>query len=208
MKLLQFPTCWPIKGYSFTDLGAEGCCRSLNALFFLPFQDRLAAFQFLATMYIKYIQAFRRLGECYDQIVHPQKRRVLRHMLDGVMGRILELKNEMVNLEFSEFHYFDDVLSDLKLTPVWTYMYNAWNKILVRIDCQVLCMAHTYTHIVNPWDLPVTFIIIQKLSKDTLYFTLTRKIIGLVLVCQEIQNFTGVTFLPLRHTLIKCFVKP
>ena len=33
-------------------------------------------------------------------------------------GRVLELKNEMVNLEFSEFHYFDDVLSDLKLTPV------------------------------------------------------------------------------------------
>ena len=34
------------------------------------------------------------------------------------MGRILELKNEMVNLEYSEFHYMDDVLSDLKLTPV------------------------------------------------------------------------------------------
>ena len=31
----QFPTCWPIMGYSFTDLGAEGCCRSLNALFCL-----------------------------------------------------------------------------------------------------------------------------------------------------------------------------
>lgn len=43
---------------------------------------------------------------------------MLRHVLDGVMGRILELKNEMVNLEYSEFHYFDDVLSDLKLTPV------------------------------------------------------------------------------------------
>lgn len=55
---------------------------------------------------------------CYDQIVHPQKRRVLRHVLDGAMGRILELKHEMVNLEFSEYHYFDDVLSDLKLTPV------------------------------------------------------------------------------------------
>lgn len=34
------------------------------------------------------------------------------------MGRVLELKNEMVLLEFSEYHYFDDVLSDLKLTPV------------------------------------------------------------------------------------------
>ena len=82
------------------------------------YQDRLAAFQLLATMYIKYIQIFRRLEQCYDQIVHPQKRRVLRHVLDGTMGRILELQNEMVNLEFSEFHYFDDVLSDLKLTPV------------------------------------------------------------------------------------------
>lgn len=50
--------------------------------------------------------------------MHPQKRRVLRHLLDGIMGRILELKNEMVLLEFSEYHYFDDVLSDLKLTPV------------------------------------------------------------------------------------------
>jgi hypothetical protein len=39
-------------------------------------------------------------------------------VLDGTIGRILELKNEMVSLEYSEFHYFDDVLSDLKLTPV------------------------------------------------------------------------------------------
>ena len=58
------------------------------------------------------------MEQCYDQVVHPQKRRVLRLVLDGVMGRVLELKNEMVNLEYSEFHYFDDVLSDLKLTPV------------------------------------------------------------------------------------------
>ncbi|VDI43111.1 dynein regulatory complex protein 11-like [Mytilus galloprovincialis] len=82
-----------------------------------PEKDRLAAFQLLATMYIKYIQIFRKLEQSYDQIVHPQKRRVLRHVLDGAMGRILELKHEMVNLEFSEYHYFDDVLSDLKLTP-------------------------------------------------------------------------------------------
>ena len=33
------------------------------------------------------------------------------------MSRLLELKNEMVNLEFSEYHFFDDVLSDMKLTP-------------------------------------------------------------------------------------------
>ncbi|ELU03195.1 hypothetical protein CAPTEDRAFT_153643 [Capitella teleta] len=82
-----------------------------------PEKDRLAAFQLLATMYIKYVQIFRKLEHSYDQIVHPQKRRVLRHVLDGCMGRVLELKDEMVKLEFSEYHYFDDVLSDLKLTP-------------------------------------------------------------------------------------------
>ena len=30
----QFQPVGPWMGYSFTDLGAEGCCRSLNALFF------------------------------------------------------------------------------------------------------------------------------------------------------------------------------
>lgn len=68
-------------------------------------------------MYVKYVQSFRRLEECYDQISHAQKRRVLRNLLDGVMGRLIELKHEMIRLEFSEYHFFDDVLQDLKLTP-------------------------------------------------------------------------------------------
>lgn len=42
-------------------------------------------------------------------------------------NRVLEMKNEMVQLEFSEFHYFDDVLSDLKLTPVSLKHYVIWN---------------------------------------------------------------------------------
>ncbi len=69
-------------------------------------------------MYVKYIQSFRKLEECYDQIVHSQKRRILRHVLDGVIGRLIELKHEMIQLEFSEYHFLDDVLQDLKLTPV------------------------------------------------------------------------------------------
>lgn len=89
----------------------------------------MAAFQFLATLYIKYIQIFRKLEQSYDQIVHPQKRRVLRHCLDGVMGRIVELKHEMMNLEFCEYHYFDDVLSDLKLTPVSDYLTSFFAKL-------------------------------------------------------------------------------
>uniref|UniRef100_A0A8C6Q9D6 IQ motif containing with AAA domain 1 n=1 Tax=Nothobranchius furzeri TaxID=105023 RepID=A0A8C6Q9D6_NOTFU len=82
-----------------------------------PNKDRVVFFQHLATLYVRYIQVFRQLEVVYDQMVHPQKRRVVREILDGVMGRVLELKNEMVEKEFSEYHYMDDVLHALKLTP-------------------------------------------------------------------------------------------
>lgn len=87
-----------------------------------PLKDRLVVFQMIATFYIKYVQIFRNLEAAYDQIVHPQKRLIIRQVLDGVMGRILELKNEMVALEYSEYHYFDDILQDLKLSPVCIFL--------------------------------------------------------------------------------------
>ncbi|KAF4112039.1 dynein regulatory complex protein 11 isoform X2 [Onychostoma macrolepis] len=82
-----------------------------------PQKDRLQVFQTLATLYLRYLKIFRALEEVYDQIVHPQKRRVVHQVLEGVMGRLVELKNEMVELEYSEFHYFDDILQDFKMTP-------------------------------------------------------------------------------------------
>ncbi|XP_053569472.1 dynein regulatory complex protein 11 [Bombina bombina] len=82
-----------------------------------PEKDRMAVAQQLGTLYIKYVQIFRNLELAYDQMTHPQKRRLIRTVLDGVMGRILELKNEMVDLEISEFQYFDDILQDKKMGP-------------------------------------------------------------------------------------------
>ncbi|KAA0713181.1 IQ and AAA domain-containing protein 1 [Triplophysa tibetana] len=82
-----------------------------------PQKDRLQVFQTLATFYLRYLKIFRSLEEVYDQIFHPQKRRVMHHVLEGVMGRLVELKNEMVELEYSEFQYFDDILQDFKMTP-------------------------------------------------------------------------------------------
>ncbi|XP_069555042.1 dynein regulatory complex protein 11 [Brachyistius frenatus] len=82
-----------------------------------PEKDRVVFFQRLTTLYVRYIQIFRQLEKVYDQVVHPQKRQLIRKLLDGVMGRVLELKNEMVETEFSEYHYMNDVLHDLKLTP-------------------------------------------------------------------------------------------
>ncbi|NXN72163.1 DRC11 protein, partial [Himantopus himantopus] len=85
--------------------------------FLQPEKDRVKVFKMLAISYIKYMQIFRNLETAHDQLVHQQKRTVIRQVLDGVIGRILEMKKEMVELENSEFHYIDNILEDLKLLP-------------------------------------------------------------------------------------------
>uniref|UniRef100_A0A8B9Z2Z0 IQ motif containing with AAA domain 1 n=1 Tax=Buteo japonicus TaxID=224669 RepID=A0A8B9Z2Z0_9AVES len=86
--------------------------------FLQPEKDRVEAFKMLAASYIKYMQIFRNLETAHDRLIHRQKRMVIRQVLDGVIGRILEIKKEMVELENSEFHYIDNILEDLKLLPV------------------------------------------------------------------------------------------
>lgn len=83
-----------------------------------PEIDRVVFFQRVAVLYMRYLKLFRQLEKVYDQVIHPQKRRAIRPTLDAVMGRVLELKYDMVETEFSEYHYLDDVLHDMKLTPV------------------------------------------------------------------------------------------
>ncbi|NXF50938.1 DRC11 protein, partial [Oceanites oceanicus] len=85
--------------------------------FLQPEKDHVKVFKLLAASYIKYMQIFRNLETAHDQLVHWQKRKVIRQVLDGVIGRILEMKKEMVELENSEFHYIDNILEDLKLLP-------------------------------------------------------------------------------------------
>ncbi|XP_050756014.1 dynein regulatory complex protein 11 [Gymnogyps californianus] len=85
--------------------------------FLQPEKDRVKVFKMLAASYVKYMQIFRNLETAHDQLVHRQKRTVIRQVLDGVIGRILEMKKEMVELENSEFHYIDNILEDLKLLP-------------------------------------------------------------------------------------------
>ncbi|KAJ3249433.1 Dynein regulatory complex protein 11 [Chytriomyces hyalinus] len=80
-------------------------------------KDRETAFQHLAVLYIKYIQAFRKLEKAYDQLVHPQKRRLLKEILVGVMGRVMELKSKIVEVELSDVSNYAEILLDLKLVP-------------------------------------------------------------------------------------------
>ena len=63
-------------------------------------QDREAAFAAVSRLYVQHVRILRNLEDCYDQIVHPQKRILLRQLLDCTIGRILELKVEFCTIVF------------------------------------------------------------------------------------------------------------
>ncbi|XP_012589319.1 PREDICTED: IQ and AAA domain-containing protein 1-like [Condylura cristata] len=83
----------------------------------VPDRER-QSFQYrLSSLYLHYLGLLRRFDTLYDQIVQPQKRRLLRRLLDGVAGRVLELKDDLVRADLCETHCLDRVLQDLTLTP-------------------------------------------------------------------------------------------
>lgn len=47
-------------------------------------------------IYIKYLQIYRKLEAAYDQMLHPQKRRDMRSALTACMGRMLEVRHDLV----------------------------------------------------------------------------------------------------------------
>ncbi|NXQ61563.1 DRC11 protein, partial [Anthoscopus minutus] len=85
--------------------------------FLQPEEDLEKVKKMLAMAYIKYLEIFRNLEEAHDNLIHQQKRAAVQQVLDGVIGRILEIKKEMVALDISECHYLDDFLIDLKRVP-------------------------------------------------------------------------------------------
>ncbi|XP_046609162.1 dynein regulatory complex protein 11 [Neodiprion virginianus] len=80
-------------------------------------KDRQKARQNVAELYVRYIVVTNKLNQCYDQVVQPQKRILIRKLLDSCVGRVLELKHELVDVDLSEYNYYDDVLLKYEVTP-------------------------------------------------------------------------------------------
>ncbi|XP_033207844.1 dynein regulatory complex protein 11-like isoform X2 [Belonocnema kinseyi] len=68
-------------------------------------------------LYLKYRNIVRRLVICYDQMIQTQKRNLIKKMLDCAIGRMLEYKREIVNLDCSEHEWPDNFMIEMKLTP-------------------------------------------------------------------------------------------
>ncbi|CAH1132986.1 unnamed protein product [Ceutorhynchus assimilis] len=80
--------------------------------------DRRLHRELLATLYIRYIVIANRLSICVDQMVQPQKRILLRKLLEATLGRILELKTDLVEADLTEWTHCGDTLTKLNLTPL------------------------------------------------------------------------------------------
>ncbi|NXH01984.1 DRC11 protein, partial [Loxia leucoptera] len=85
--------------------------------FLQPQEDPENVMKMLATAYVQYLAIMRKLDEAHDHLIHQQKRALVRQALDGVMGRILEIKREMVALEYSECHSMAGILMELQRVP-------------------------------------------------------------------------------------------
>ena len=79
------------------------------------------ASQHYSVLYIRYVRLLRKLEECYDQIVHPQKRRDIRVTLDCAMARVSQLREKLFTFGLggfqTDFPNLDAYLLDLKLAP-------------------------------------------------------------------------------------------
>ncbi|XP_072753681.1 IQ and AAA domain-containing protein 1-like isoform X2 [Anoplolepis gracilipes] len=82
-----------------------------------PQKDRKKAHDVVAALYVRYILICNKLEQCYDQVIQPQKRLLLERALNAGLGRMLELKHDLVNIDLSEYSYYDDVLLECGVTP-------------------------------------------------------------------------------------------
>jgi IQ and AAA domain-containing protein len=80
-------------------------------------------FQYYAGLYIRYVQTYRVLEDSYDQMIHPQKRMLMKQMLDNCIVRMCEVKQNVIKYSTStqvvqaDFINFDEILMEMKLTP-------------------------------------------------------------------------------------------
>lgn len=82
-----------------------------------PVEDRKAVQSIVFEFYAKYITLANRLETIYDQMLQPQKRVLIRKLFDACLGRVVELKHDLVNIDMMEFSYNDAVMERLELSP-------------------------------------------------------------------------------------------
>ncbi|KAF9794649.1 hypothetical protein SFRURICE_016450 [Spodoptera frugiperda] len=80
--------------------------------------DRNTLLPILLELRVRYTMLLSRLDTVYDQLLQPQKRMIVRRLLESCLGRLIEIKHDLVEMRLTD-HTFDDdeALVKLQVTP-------------------------------------------------------------------------------------------
>ncbi|XP_075983177.1 dynein regulatory complex protein 11 [Anticarsia gemmatalis] len=89
-----------------------------EALYEAGTADRATLLPILLELRVRYTILLRRLDSVYDQLLQPQKRLIVKRLLEACLGRLVEIKHDLVEMRLSD-HTFDDdeALVKLQVTP-------------------------------------------------------------------------------------------
>lgn len=87
-----------------------------------PPQEKAISFKIFSELYVLYVELVNKLSFIYHNTFQVQKRAVVRTLVESATQQLMKLKNELKDLEISEYVYIDKALIARKLTPE-TYLY-------------------------------------------------------------------------------------
>ncbi|GBP92367.1 Dynein regulatory complex protein 11 [Eumeta japonica] len=85
-----------------------------EAIFTSNVNDRATLQPLLSELRVRYTVLLAKLDSVYDQLLQSQKRLLIKRLLESCLGRLLEIKHELVEFHLSDFTYDDD---EITVTP-------------------------------------------------------------------------------------------
>ncbi|KAI8036715.1 hypothetical protein M5D96_010516 [Drosophila gunungcola] len=82
-----------------------------------PPQEKAVSFKIFAELYVLYVELVEKLGFIYHNTFQVQKRALVRVLVESATQQLMKLKEELKDLEMSEYIYIDKALIARKLTP-------------------------------------------------------------------------------------------
>lgn len=73
--------------------------------------ERTALHPLLSELRVRYTVLLARLDAVYDQMLQPQKRLIVKRLLEACLGRLIEIKHDLVEVHLSDYTYDDDEVS-------------------------------------------------------------------------------------------------
>lgn len=82
-----------------------------------PPEDKALSFKIFSELYVLYVELVNKLSFIYFNTFQVQKREVVRTLVENATQQLMLLKEELKEMELSEYIYIDKVLISRKLSP-------------------------------------------------------------------------------------------